>query len=134
VKTARCRKRLARHCARPWSNSRQSLTVTDLPRDTSRHGGSAVDRTQFGRYDLRSGHLDPMLSLRDSAHAHTFNDVALAPGDVYVSETDGNAISRVRPRVDTRELFVQLDSAMNSPNRLGVTPDGRRLYIGCARG
>jgi hypothetical protein len=110
--------------------------ATWLPaQDTSRHGGPAVDRTQFGRYDLRTGRIALLLSPRDSTHSHTFNDVALAAnGDVYISETEGNAIYRVRADVDTLELFVQLDSTFNSPNGLAITPDGTRLYAGCDEG
>jgi hypothetical protein len=118
------------------SRRRQLWFATWLPaQDTSLHGGAAVDRTQFGRFDLRAGRIALLLTPRDSTHSHTFNDVALAAnGDVYISETDANAIYRVRADVDTLELFVQLDSTFNSPNGLAITPDGTMLYAGCDEG
>jgi sugar lactone lactonase YvrE len=95
-----------------------------------------VDRTQLVRYDLDAHRITAVLTLGDTLRGHTFNDVVLTSnGTVFITETDDDAIYRVRPDTDALERFVQLDSARwTAPNGVAISPDGARLYVAMTEG
>lgn len=105
--------------------------VTGLrsPKGMRRRGGSlfVADAGQLVVVDVAAAAIEATIDL-DAAGAQFPNDVALdeATGDLYVSDTLGNAIYRFPSGTTTPELFIQSPD-LESPN--GLLVDGGRLLV-----
>jgi len=81
-------------------------------------------------YDLDSGRLARAVWLPpDSATAHTFGDVAVAPnGDVYVSDSQAPWIFKLSVGADSLERFLT-HPLFRSLQGMAITPDGATMYV-----
>ena len=84
----------------------------------------------------RLRHIEPS----DRSRAHFFNDVAIAAdGSAYLTDMEGDAVFRVRPRRDgtpgdSLEALPRAEGRFTFPNGLDLSPDGRRLYVAHTEG
>ena len=111
--------------------------------DSAAAAGRSGDRLRVALdvFDLatsrRLRHIEPADGGRG---AHFLNDVALAPdGSAYVTDMEGDAVLRVRPRRDgsagdSLEALPRAEGRFTYPNGLDVSPDGRRLYVAHTEG
>ena len=66
----------------------------------------------------------------DSAGPHLLNDIAITPGgDVYVTDSEGSALYRLRNGVGALERVHHDPDRFLYPNGISVSPDGARLYV-----
>ena len=105
------------------------VATTALPRMV---GFTPADSARVGvfAYDLESGRLGREVWLpRDSAMAHTFGDVAVAPnGDVYVSDSQAPWIFKLAAGADSLERFLT-HPLFRSLQGMAITPDGATMYV-----
>lgn len=105
------------------------VATTALPR---MEGFGPADSARVGvfAYDLGSGRLRRAVWLvRDSATAHTFGDVAVAPnGDVYVSDSQAPWIFKLASGADSLERFLT-HPLFRSLQGMAITPDGAMMYV-----
>jgi hypothetical protein len=104
--------------------------------DTARSPARRVDHTRLFAYDLRTRARLRSYAPPDSLVPHLLNDLVVAPsGDVYVTDTDHDAVYRVRSGADSLELFVRPGpERCQGPNGIALSGDGRRLYVACLAG
>ena len=85
------------------------------------------------RYDLATGALKGKHALPGSP-PHLCNDVALGPGgEVFVTDSTGGAVHRLRPGQEALENLVPLGTLIY-PNGLAISTDGKRLFVADFRG
>lgn len=90
-------------------------------------GGDPAARPALLRFNLRNGRLKQTYLARYGAKS--FGDIALGPdGAVYVSESGGGDVVRLRPGATALETLVSI-GADGSPQGLAVSPDGRVLVF-----
>lgn len=93
----------------------------------SAHGGDRDARPALLRFDLRNGRLKQTFLAPEGAKS--FGDVALGPeGAVYVSESGGGRVFRLRPGAVALEAIADL-GARGSPQGLAASPDGKVLVF-----
>ena len=81
-------------------------------------------------YDLRTGRLVRRYAAPDSSRPHLLNDIALAPGgDLYVTDSEGNALYRLRAGADRLEPVHAGTRDFTYPNGVAVAADGTSLYV-----
>ena len=81
-------------------------------------------------YDLGTGRLVRRYAAPDSSRPHLLNDIALAPGgDVYVTDSEGNALLRLRAGAAGLERVHGGARDFTYPNGVAVAADGTRLYV-----
>ena len=96
------------------------------PRFMQESGGWAA----LHAYDLRTGARVARHVVPDSTGPHLLNDVAIAPnGDVYVTDSEGGALWRLRAGADRLERAHGGANDFTYPNGVAVSTDGRRLYV-----
>ena len=80
-------------------------------------------------YDLKTGKLLKKYTTRPGTGRHLFNDLALAAdGTIYVTDSEGGAVYRLRPGADTLDQpFAGL--SLIYPNGLALSADDQRLYV-----
>ncbi len=105
------------------------VATTALPR---MEGFTPADSARVGvyAYDLDTGRLKREAWLpRDSATAHTFGDVAVAPnGDVYVSDSQAPWILKLPAGADSLERFVT-HPLFRSLQGMAITSDGKTMFV-----
>lgn len=90
-------------------------------------GPSSVEGAWIKAFDLKSGALKTALRL--PAEKAIANDFALGPdGSIYVPNTAGPEIFRLRPGAEALEVFVRDDSLKGGLDGLAIGEDGN-LYI-----
>jgi len=81
-------------------------------------------------YELPSGRLVGRWAAPDSSTPHLLNDVAVAAsGDVYVTDSEGDALWRLRAGARRLERVHGGVPGFAYPNGLALTPDGARLHV-----
>ena len=86
-------------------------------------------------YDLRTGRLLGRYPAPDSSRPHLLNDIAITPGgDLYVTDSEGEALYRLRAGGGVLERVHGDAPDFTYPNGLAVAPGGRRLYVAHVEG
>jgi sugar lactone lactonase YvrE len=86
-------------------------------------------------YDLRTGRRTGRWAAPDSSRPHLLNDVAVtAGGDVYVTDSEGGALWRLRRGAARLERVHGGAADFTYPNGVAVSTDGRRLYVAHVEG
>jgi sugar lactone lactonase YvrE/xanthosine utilization system XapX-like protein len=81
-------------------------------------------------YDLETGRLVMRYPAPDSTSPHLLNDIALTPGgDVYVTDSEGNALYRLRSGASRLERVHGGAADFTYPNGITLAPDGTRLFV-----
>ena len=81
-------------------------------------------------YDLRTGRPAGRWAVPDSSGPHLLNDIAVtADGDVYVTDSEGDALWRLRAGGARLERVHGGARGFAYPNGLALTPDGARLHV-----
>jgi len=81
-------------------------------------------------YDLATGSLVARHAPADSSTPHLLNDIAVTPaGDVYVTDSEGDALWRRRAGSDSLERVHGGALGFTYPNGVAVGPGARRLYV-----
>jgi sugar lactone lactonase YvrE len=102
------------------------------PRNTIVDTADAADRhTAVYAYDLATAKL---LKKYTHGEAVFFNDLAIdGNGDVYVTDSDGNTVYRLRPTAGTIEPYLK-QPVLYSPNGIALDERRRHLYVGAFLG
>jgi hypothetical protein len=110
---------------------RRRLWVASLVSDTAAPrffrgpGGWAA----LEAFDLPGGRLLGRWA-PDSAGPHLLNDIAITPGgDVYVTDSEGSALHRLRGGQGALERVHHDADGFNYPNGIATSADGSRLYV-----
>lgn len=91
------------------------------------YGGDATAAPALIRFNLRTGRVKQVFAA--PAGAKSLGDIALGPdGSVFVSDSGGGAVLRLRPGATALEQIAAL-GAEGSPQGLAVSPDGRTLVF-----
>jgi sugar lactone lactonase YvrE len=81
------------------------------------------------RYDLATGRLVSRHLLPGKPQPHLLNDVALGRnGEVFVTDSKGGGLYRLRPGQEQLEVFVELGTLIY-PNGVALSPDGKKLFV-----
>lgn len=85
------------------------------------------------RYDLATGGLKGKHELPGKP-PHLCNDIALGKGgEVFVTDSSGGAVHRLRPGQEALETLVPLGTLIY-PNGLAISSDAKRLFVADFRG
>ena len=92
-----------------------------------------VGTTGLHAYNLETGKRVRDCGLDERPTLHAFNDMALANGDVYVSDSPDNSVYRLSASSCGSKRILR-DAAMSFPNGIALAPDESRLYVGHVEG
>jgi sugar lactone lactonase YvrE len=80
-------------------------------------------------FDLRSGALVRKIEWGNATHPALANDLALLDdGTVYVTDSEGGGVKRIRPGRDIAEPLLPAGT-LRYPNGIAVAPDQRHLFV-----
>ena len=117
--------------------ARQRLWLAAFVRDSAapRFPGGIGGRSALHAYDLTSGRLVARIAVPDDGRPHLLNDIAIAPnGDVYVTDSEGDAVHRLRNASSVMERVYAGAPDFMYPNGITVSTDGDWLYFADAAG
>lgn len=93
----------------------------------------STEPSHLFRYDLATGGLKGKYGL-PGGPPHLCNDIALGKGgEVFVTDSTGGAIHRLRPGKEALETLVPLKTLIY-PNGLAISTDAKRLFVADFRG
>lgn len=93
----------------------------------------STEPSHLFRYDLATGALKGKYGL-PGRPPHLCNDIALGKGgEVFVTDSTGGAVHRLRPGKEALETLVPLKTLIY-PNGLAVSTDGKRLFVADFKG
>lgn len=93
----------------------------------------SAEPSHLFRYDLATGALKGKYEL-PGRPPHLCNDVALSKGgEVFVTDSTGGAVHRLRPGKEALEPLVPLKTLIY-PNGLAISTDGKRLFVADFKG
>jgi sugar lactone lactonase YvrE len=100
-----------------------------------RYARGTGGRSALHAYDLTTGALIRRIAAPDDGRPHMFNDIALQPnGDLWVTDSEGNALYRLRDGSATLERVHGDDANFTYPNGITVSRDGTRVYVAHSEG
>ena len=103
-----------------------SVPDSAAPRYSDGSGGWAALHV----YDLATGRLLGRYTPPDRDRPHLLNDIALTPGgDVYVTDSEGNGLYRLRSGGDGLERIYGGVGHFTYPNGITLAPNGTHLYV-----
>lgn len=117
--------------------ARGRLWLAAVVRDTAapRYGDGSGGWSSLHAYDLRTGRLLGRYPAPDSSRAHLLNDVVVAPnGDAYVTDSEGNALYRLRRGARALERVFAGAADFTYPNGIALGAGARRLYVAHTEG
>lgn len=88
---------------------------------------SVVKKSALFQYDLDTRNLIYQYVVNDTLQ-HSFNDLALAGGNIFVTDTKQNAVYKIIPTKQTMELWFH-NSDTFLPYGIAVSQDQRFLFI-----
>jgi DNA-binding beta-propeller fold protein YncE len=95
----------------------------------SPRAGAAAGASGLFAYELDTGRRRSAHWLREPGARHLLNDLEVTrAGEVFVTDSDGDAIYRLRPGGDRLELLVG-PGTFRYPNGLTLAADEKRLYV-----
>jgi sugar lactone lactonase YvrE len=81
------------------------------------------------QFDLKTGKLLGKHILPGKPERHLLNDVAFgAKGEVFVTDSEGRAVHRLRPGKTELEVFIAPGTFIY-PNGIASSPDGKKLFV-----
>ena len=87
------------------------------------------DRTGLTAWDLRTGRVVRRVEWPRDGRNRLLGDLTIAPdGTVYVSDSPGGAVRRLRPGADSMDTVVP-DGGVEGPQTPALAADGKRLYV-----
>jgi hypothetical protein len=116
--------------------SRRRLWAATLVVDSAapRFRRGTGGRAALHGYDLDTGRRVANHAVTESG-PHLLNDIAVTPGgDVYVSDSEGDALYRLRADGPLLERFHAGTTDFTYPNGITVSADGARLYVAHVEG
>lgn len=88
----------------------------------------STEPSHLFRYDLATGALKGKYELPGKP-PHLCNDIAVGQGgEVFVTDSTGGAVHRLRPGKEALETLVPLGTLIY-PNGLAISTDGKRLFV-----
>jgi hypothetical protein len=79
-------------------------------------------------FDSKTGKFLKVYSVNDG-NKHLFNDLVFAPnGDVYISDSEGGSIFRIKKNSNELEQFLPANT-LRYPNGVIVSNDGKKLLV-----
>jgi sugar lactone lactonase YvrE len=116
--------------------SRRRLWAATLVIDSTapRFRRGVGGRAALHGYDLDSRRRVANHAVSESG-PHLLNDIAITPrGDVYVTDSEGDALYRLRADGPLLERFHAGTTDFTYPNGIAVSADGTRLYVAHVEG
>jgi sugar lactone lactonase YvrE len=92
-------------------------------------GGEGDGSSGLFQFDLKTGKLLAKHVLPGKTEKHLLNDLAFgARGEVFVTDSEGRAILRLRPGKAELEVLVAPGTFIY-PNGIASSPDGKKLFV-----
>lgn len=91
--------------------------------------GEAEGSAGLFQLDLKTGKLLAKHVLPGKPERHLLNDLAFgAKGEVFVTDSEGRAVHRLRPGKTELEVFIAPGTFIY-PNGIASSPDGKKLFV-----
>jgi hypothetical protein len=92
--------------------------------------GRPRQTTALLNIDAQTGRVRQRLVPPDTGRPHLLNDIVIAPeGALFISDSDGAAVWRLRKGAERLELWLELPRTVLYPNGIALSPDARFLFV-----